>query len=626
MRTRYSQPAATLQPTFLPVPALQSITAMFIGLGLFLSLVVISPLAFELQYREKIYPGVSVGGVDLSGLPPAEAEALLFQKLDYPVRGRIAFQADQQVWMAVPREVGLYLDARTSAQAAYALGRTGNLLQRMSTVISTWYSGASLPPLVVYDERVAENFLSQIAQQVDIPIVEASLSIDGTEVIVKPGQVGRSLDIPGALAALRQPLQALTDAMIVLEIYESPPAILDASEQAEIARGILSAPLVIELSERSEGDPGPWTFQPDQLAGMLVIERVASPEGDRYQVGLDQSQLRSFLQGIAPAFVRYPENARFIFNDDTRQLEVIRPAVIGRSLDIETSLQVIHDRIIAGEHSAALDMEYTNPAVTNDATAAQLGITELVSSHTSYFYGSSASRIQNIEIASARFHGVMVPPGATFSMAEVLGDVSLDNGYAEAWIILGNRTIQGVGGGVCQVSTTLFRTAFLGGFPIVERHPHAYRVGYYEQISGGRVNPDLAGLDATVFVPLVDFKFTNDTANWLLMETYVNAGNRNLTWKFYSTSDGRSVDWKTTGLQNKVEAPKPLYEENSDLAEGEIKQVDWAAEGADVTITRTVYRDGGVYLSDQYTTHYMPWQAIYQYGPGTENPDQEEED
>jgi vancomycin resistance protein YoaR len=102
-------------------------------------------------------------------------------------------------------------------------------------------------------------------------------------------------------------------------------------------------------------------------------------------------------------------------------------------------------------------------------------------------------------------------------MAEILGDVSLDNGYAEALIILGDRTIEGVGGGVCQVSTTLFRTAFLGGFPIVERHPHAYRVGYYEQNSSGHINPNFAGLDATVFVPIVDLKFINDTPNWLLM-------------------------------------------------------------------------------------------------------------
>jgi len=167
------------------------------------------------------------------------------------------------------------------------------------------------------------------------------------------------------------------------------------------------------------------------------------------------------------------------------------------------------------------------------------------------------------------------------------------------------------------VSTTLFRTVFFGGYPIVERYPHAYRVGYYEQTVNGQ-DDYMAGLDATVFVPLVDFKFMNDTSYWLLMETYLNPTARSLTWKFYSTSDGREVEWNTSGPVNVIEPPEPKFEENPELAQGEIKQVDWAAEGADVTVTRTVTRDGVILYDDVITTHYQPWQDVYQYGPGTE--------
>jgi vancomycin resistance protein YoaR len=104
------------------------------------------------------------------------------------------------------------------------------------------------------------------------------------------------------------------------------------------------------------------------------------------------------------------------------------------------------------------------------------------------------------------------------------------------------------------------------------------------------------------------------------METYVNASARTLTWKFYSTSDGRTVDWQTTGPQNIVQPPAPLYEENADLSKGEIKQVDWEAEGADITVNRTITRDGQVLLNDRFSTHYLPWRAVYQYGPGTDIP------
>jgi vancomycin resistance protein YoaR len=203
-------------------------------------------------------------------------------------------------------------------------------------------------------------------------------------------------------------------------------------------------------------------------------------------------------------------------------------------------------------------------------------------------------------------------------MADALGDVSLDTGYAEALIIFGDRTIQGVGGGVCQVSTTLFRTAFFGGYQVDVRWPHAYRVGYYEQTASGGHDENLAGLDATVFAPQVDFRFTNDSPYWLLMETYVSS--HALTWKFYSTSDGRTVEWETSGLRNIVEPPDPLYEENPDLAQGVIKQVDWAVDGADVTVIRKVLLDGALIHDDTFDTHYLPWQAKYQYGPGTDIP------
>jgi len=185
-------------------------------------------------------------------------------------------------------------------------------------------------------------------------------------------------------------------------------------------------------------------------------------------------------------------------------------------------------------------------------------------------------------------------------------------------IILGDQTIAGVGGGVCQVSTTLFRAAFFAGYPINERHAHAYRVSYYEMKRDGSVDPNLAGLDATVYVPIVDFKFTNDTDHWLLMETYV--GNYySLTWKFYSTSDNRSVQWETTGPTNIIKAPEPLYRLNPELDEGEIKKVDFEADGAYIRVNRDVYRDGVIYFEDSFVTQFQPWRAIYEYGPGTKD-------
>ena len=595
----------------------QILTAITGGLVIFTLLLVGVAIGFNINFAGKIYPGIAVAGVDLSGLEPAEAAFELKTNLAFPNQGKILFRDGEKIWLSAPSQVGFYLDHQSTATAAYQYGRRGGPVERLVDQFSSWYLGATSPPFYVFDENAANSYLEGIAAQTDILKVEASLGVEGVDVVVHSGQVGRHLNIPATLEQLNAQLQTLRDGEIQLIIDQDAPIILNVDEQAQLARQLLSKPLKLTVPDSQENDPGPWTFEPNALAQMITIERVADSEGERYQVGLQTSELRSFLEGIAPELALNRQNARFIFNDETRKLEVIEPAVVGRSLNVDGTIEAINKKLLDGDHKIALDIEHIDPEVGDNATAKQLGISELVSSRTSYFYGSSTERIQNITTAAGQFHGVLVPPGATFSMGEMLGDVSLDNGYAEAWIIFGNRTIQGVGGGVCQVSTTFFRTAFFGGFPVVERYPHAYRVGYYEQKADGGYNTSLAGLDATVYTPLVDFKFTNDTEKWLLMETYVNQAARTLTWKFYSTSDGRSVEWHTTGLKNIVEPPDPLYEENPDLAKGQIKQVDWAVEGADVTVTRAVSRNGETLFEDTFTTHYMPWRAVHEYGPGT---------
>ncbi len=602
-------------------PVLPQILLAFLG-GLFLTFLAFSALAASYQYRYSgvIFPGVTIAGVDVSGLTQEEASAKLWEHLTFPRQGRVAFQDGATIWVATPAELGLVLDANNTALSAYQVGRSGNPVGQFFAQINALRAGRDLPPLLVYDENIARTYLLNLAATIDRPTVEASIGLNGVDITLRSGQIGRTLDIDAVLPLINAQVKTLSDGLITLVVHETPPVIFDASEQAEIARQILSAPLVITTPAKDGGEQARWEIDVPTLAGMLAIERVPTSAGEQYQIGISTEHLRGFLASIAPTLDRYPTNARFMFNDDTRQLEVLQASTTGRSLLIEDSLTAIQQKIFAGEHAAELVFDYTFPAAPDTASAADLGITELVSVQTSYFYGSSAERLQNITVASSRFHGVLVGPGETFSMASVIGDVSLDTGFAEAWIIFGDRTIKGVGGGVCQVSTTLFRTAFFGGFQIDERYSHAYRVTYYEQTAGGGVNANLAGLDATVYVPLVDFKFTNDTPYWLLMETYVDASARTLTWKFYSTSDGRTVEWNTSGLQNIQDPPDPQYIENSALAEGEIKQVDWAVAGADVTVTRTVTRNGAVIHGDTFVTNYQPWRAVYEYGPGTKIP------
>ncbi|MBI5354203.1 MAG: VanW family protein [Chloroflexi bacterium] len=590
------------------------------GFMLFFAIIITWTVGYQLIYAGKIFPGVSVAGVDLSGLPRNDAVIKLSQTLSYPNTGKILFRSADKVWVASPSDLGMVFDPSASAMAAYKTGRSGGLFGALSGQVSARGFGADVAPVILFDQRVAYSYLQNLALQVDQPVVEASLRLDGINVVAQPGQIGRLINIDATLIYLGAQLQSFRDGEVPLVIKESAPKLVDVSSQADEARRILSQPLTIVVPNYRDGDPGPWTYDVPVLANMLGVNIVDVNGKPEMQVGLNPTALRPTLSEIKTYVDRLPENARFIFNDGTGQIEPISASTVGRSMDVEASILAINEALLRGEHTIALSVSEDQPAVADTATGAELGVTQLIQQQTTYFYGSSDARIQNITAASARYHGLLVAPGETFSMGSMLGDVSLENGFAEALIIYGNRTIKGVGGGVCQVSTTLFRTVFFAGFPVVERYPHAYRVSYYEQNAGGSVDPDLAGMDATVYFPLVDFKFRNDTSSWLLMETYVDVRARSLTWKLYSTSDGRSVTWETTGATNIVSAPEPIFEENPDLKKNQIKQVDWAAQGADVNVTRTVWINGQIYFTDNFTTHYQPWQAVCQYGPDTDTP------
>jgi vancomycin resistance protein YoaR len=188
--------------------------------------------------------------------------------------------------------------------------------------------------------------------------------------------------------------------------------------------------------------------------------------------------------------------------------------------------------------------------------------------------------------------------------------VTKEAGFDESLIIQGNRTSVGLGGGVCQVSTTAFRAAFFGGYELVERWAHGYRVGWYETKSG-------PGLDATVYSPDVDFKFRNDTDYFLLIQTATDLAAGTVTFSFYSTKTGREVTVTEPETSNPVKHGPPLYERDPSLARGVTKQVDWAVDGLDVRVKRTVKEGDKLLHQDEIFSHYQPWRAVYKVGTGS---------
>ncbi|MBI2431128.1 MAG: VanW family protein [Candidatus Levybacteria bacterium] len=302
--------------------------------------------------------------------------------------------------------------------------------------------------------------------------------------------------------------------------------------------------------------------------------------------------LFKFRNGRVAAFKPSSNGQKVDMEILTRKISLKTPLIV----QLEKPQRVLFD----------IPIKIIKPKVTTDE-ANNLGIKELIGSGTSLFQHSIPNRIYNITLAATRLNGLLVLPGETFSFGNALGDISSFTGYKQAYIIQDGRTVLGDGGGVCQVSTTFFRALLAAGLPIVERHAHDYRVGYYEQDSP-------PGFDATVYVPSIDLRFKNDTGNHILIQTELDPTTERLTFSLYGTADGRQVTISKPVITNETQAPAPLYQDDPTLAKGVVRQTDFAAAGATSIFTRKVAKNGKIIINDKFVSNYRPWQAVYLKG------------
>jgi vancomycin resistance protein YoaR len=381
---------------------------------------------------------------------------------------------------------------------------------------------------------------------------------------------------------------------------------------------LLSQPVTFYFQEPLDDiDLSGVTLPREELARWLRVEQAPGANGQmENQIRVDENAARNWLAQFGAHIYRQPVNARYYFNDDTRELVLVSPHVDGRELDVEATLQRFTAQIETDNLAIPLVVKKITPLAHSGATAAELGITELITETTTWFYGSSDARKHNIARAAANFYGVVVAPGEEFSFNRYLGSISEADGYEVGLVIVGGRTLRGVGGGVCQVSTTIYQTAFWAGFPIVERWEHGYMVGYYNDGEG-------PGMDATVFSPVVDFRFINNTPYHLLIENYYNEEFESLTFKFYSTSMGRRVEKEEPIFENVVPPPaEDVWEFDEEIPVGTVQQYDYATEGARVSVTRRVYNADDQLIEERtFVSNYIPWPNVYHYGPGVEEGD-----
>ncbi len=287
----------------------------------------------------------------------------------------------------------------------------------------------------------------------------------------------------------------------------------------------------------------------------------------------------------------------------------------GRKLNLQKTKHLINSFITALSREdvpesqkiiISLPVDVLLPTVTTE-NSNTFGIKELIGTGKSKFYHSIPGRVHNVELAASKINGRLIPPDSIFSFNDALGDVSASTGFQPAYIIKEGRTVLGDGGGVCQVSTTLFRAALNAGLPIVERTAHAYRVSYYEQESP-------PGLDATVFAPSVDLKIKNDTSSYILIQSKTDINNFALTFELFGTNDGRKAEITKPLILSQTAPPEDLYQDDPTLPKGVVKQVDWSARGAKVNFDYKVTKNGATLFQKSFFSNFQPWQSVYLRG------------
>lgn len=558
---------------------------------------------------QRFVPGVWVWGISLGGKTSAEAQHYLEAVLPLRQPNIVILGPEGQQWRLSLADLGISVDTQATLSRAFSVGHEQTGRGVFPERLDIMMDGVSLPPVLSWDEQKALAQLEVIAQELYRPAQDASVHLEGSELRLDAGSEGREMVVTATLETLIPHLYAVEAVDIVPVLTKLSPQITDdaAAQALDMARAILSESLVLLVPNPREGDPGPWTMTPDVMASMLSIHLTE----DGVWAGLDEAALAEFLGPLAMALFREPVNADFHFDPTTIALILDAPSVTGREMDVAASAQQVNAMLQSGEHFVPLLFTESPPDYLDTVTAEDLGIRELVAVGESYFTGSSSARDKNIRLGASKFNDIIVLPGQTFSFNQYLGDVTPEEGYDESYVIIGNRTVPGVGGGICQVATTAFRAAYFGGYPVVERWPHAYRVGYYEL---GGFGP---GFDATIYSPLVDFRFTNDTPYHILIRTEVDPANARLRFLFYSTKTGRTVEQVGPTWGSPIAPEKAVYEYDESLPAGTVKQIERAHDGLKAVLGRVVKdAEGKVLFDDTFVSNFIPWPAQYAYGPG----------
>lgn len=561
-------------------------------------------------YESRIYPGVTIGPVEVGGLTADEAERIIEAKSQEFLNRGFSIQYNGKKLdlntiitknenPSLNRELIIF-DINKMIKDALAVGRNESFFVSLRDVATAKTFGITQPTEFSIDEKSILNIMKQYYQDYDAPARDARVIFDFADNSDVPHftyeeeRSGETLNYDEALAEIEHQAFFLKNDIITLALIHEEPTVTLAEAEVmtdELKEVFEIAP--ITLTYENDFESSSWIIGKQDFSTWLSLEK---DENANVRVTFFEEAVKTSMEDIRAALEVEAQDAKFKM-EDGRVIE-FNGHREGVRLDWDSTIAGLKEKILLnGENTAEVMVEIAEPDV-KIGDLNDLGIEELIGVGRSDFSGSPTNRRTNIRVGSDKLNGMLIAPDEEYTTIGNLAPVTAANGYLPELVIKENKTIPEYGGGLCQIGTTMFRVAISAGLPITERSPHSYRVVYYEP----------AGKDAAVYEMHPDVRFVNDTGNYILIQTHIDGDN--LIFEFWGKNDGR-VAYQSDSRITNITSPPALKEVPTlDLEPGERKCTESAHPGADAEFDYRVTYPNGDVKEETFKSHYRAWGAV----------------
>lgn len=587
-----------------------------LGGGLAVLLLAGAFFSFNLAYQNKIFPRTFIGGTNFGGLNKAEARNKLGDLISKNSNQNMSFVWQDKTYKASLEdlETNYKIREEETLNELFAVGRVGGLSEIIKENFKAVFGKNMIGAKFGISDAKLNDYLMNIAKDIDKSEKDATIEIRGQEPVVVAEEIGQKFEVSDNRNIVLNFIASFTfPEPMPFRISKIMPKIDSNGAEAAI-------PETLELMKRQlvlHGANKTFELHSEDVTSMIefvarlnqksVLDLKKDPKISLYVLSpeIGSSKVYPFVEKISDEVYQEPKDPEFRAGGG--RVTAFQLAQTGYELDKEKAVEQIIDALKKGESSLELPIKVTEPTVSSDDPE-KLGLKELIGEGKTSWRGSPPNRIYNLKLGTKKISGAIVKPGEEFSTLKAIGPVDGANGWLKELVIKNkNQVSPEYGGGLCQVSSTLFRAILNSGLKITQRTAHSFRVSYYE--------PPI-GMDATIYDPSPDLRFINNMSTPVFI--WGIADSNTLTFQIYGTKDGRKVEISEPVVGGYTSASEPIYTESDTLGPGEIRQVERSTPGATASFTYKVTSAiGEVLQSETYVSKYVPIPNSYLYGPGT---------